>query len=71
MVTTILVLLLKGYRKMSKKLIVIECEYRKKKFLVFYGKEKLAEFSTKELANDFASIYFVPPYTMQSNVWYK
>lgn len=56
---------------MSKKLIVIERQHGKKKFLVFYGKEKLAQFSTKELANDFASIYFVPPYTMQSNVWYK
>jgi hypothetical protein len=43
----------------------------KKPFRVFYGKEKLAEFSTKELANDFASIYFVPPYTMQANIWYK
>lgn len=56
---------------MSKKLIVIERGHGKKKFLVFYGKEKLAQFSTKELANEFASIYFVPPYTMQSNLWHK
>ena len=50
------------------------CEMKsksKKPFRVFFRKEKLAEFSTKKSAEDFASMYLVPPYTMQSNVWYK
>jgi len=42
----------------------------KKPFRVFYGKEKLAEFSTKQNAEEFASMYFVPPYTSQTNRWY-
>lgn len=54
------------------KIRICEMKYKSKKpFRVFYGKEKLAQFSTKELANEFASIYFVPPYTTQSNVWHK
>lgn len=56
---------------MSKKLILVERPYGKKRYLVYYGKEKLAQFSSKESANDFASMYLVPPYTMQSNVWYN
>lgn len=55
---------------MSKKLSIIEREYGKKRFVVFYAREKLAAFSTKEAANEYASMYLVPPYTMQSNVWY-
>lgn len=56
---------------MSKKLILIERPYGNKRFVVFYGKEKLAQFSSKQLANDFASMYLVPPYTMQANVWHS
>lgn len=43
----------------------------KKPFRVFYGKEKLGEFSTRQNAEEFAKIYLVPPYTMQTNVWYS
>lgn len=54
------------------KIRVLQSKYKSKKpFLVYYGKEKLAQFSSKELANDFASMYLVPPYTMQTNVWYS
>lgn len=54
------------------KIRICEMNYKSKKpFRVYFGKEKLAEFSTKELANDFVSIYLVPPCTMQSNVWYR
>lgn len=54
------------------KIRVIESKYKSKKpFMVYYGKEKLEQFTTKQLANDFASMYLVPPYTMQTNVWYK
>jgi len=56
---------------MSKKLILVERPYGKKRFVVYYGKEKLAQFSSKQSADDFASMYLVPPYTMQSNVWYS
>lgn len=42
----------------------------KKPFRVFYGKEKLAEFSTRQSEEEFAKIYLVPPYTMQTNMWY-
>lgn len=53
------------------KIRICEMKYKSKKpFRVFYGKEKLAEFSTKELANEYAQMCLVPPYTMQSNVWY-
>lgn len=42
----------------------------KKPFRVFYGKEKLAEFSTRQNAEEFASMYLVPPYTSHTNRWY-
>lgn len=42
----------------------------KKPFRVFYGKEKLAEFSTIKNAAEFVSMYFVPPYTTKTNKWY-
>lgn len=48
------------------KLKLIEKSYGKKRFAVFYKREKLAEFSTKESANAFAEIYLVPPYNMNS-----
>lgn len=54
-----------------KKLKIIEVKHRQRPYWVLYGKENLGQFSTKELANDFAKIYLVPPYTMQANVWYK
>lgn len=54
----------------KKVLRIVERQYGKNRFLVLYGKEKLYEGRTKEHANDFASMYFVPPYTMQTNVWY-
>lgn len=53
------------------KLKLIEKPYGKKRFAIFYKREKLAEFSTKESANKFAEIYLVPPYTMQANVWHN
>lgn len=54
------------------KIRVLESKYKSKKpFMVYYGKEKLAQFSSKQSANDFASMYMVPPYTMQGNVWYS
>jgi hypothetical protein len=53
------------------KIRICEMKYKSKKpFRVYYGKERLAEFSTKQSAEEFASMYLVPPYTMQSNVWY-
>jgi len=55
---------------MSKKLSIIEREYGKKRFVVFYARQKLDAFSTKEAANEYAQMYLVPPYTMQSNIWY-
>lgn len=33
----------------------------KKPYRIFYRKEKLAEFSTRQNAEEFASMYFVPP----------
>ena len=49
------------------KIRICEMKYKSKKpFRVYYGKEKLAEFSTKESANAFAEIYLVPPYNMNS-----
>lgn len=48
------------------KLRLIEKPYGKKRFAIFYKREKLAEFSTKESANAFAEIYLVPPYNMNS-----
>lgn len=53
------------------KIRVLQSKYKSKKpFIVFYGKEKLAQFSTKQFAEEYASMYFVPPYTSQANVWY-
>lgn len=55
----------------SKKVLrIVERRYGKNRFLVLYGKEKLYEGRTKEHANYFASMYLVPPYTMQTNLWY-
>ena len=48
------------------KLKLIEKLYGKKRFAIFYKREKLAEFSTRESANAFAEIYLVPPYNMNS-----
>lgn len=48
------------------KLILVERKRGKKRFAIFYKREKLAEFSTKESANKFAEIYLVPPYNMNS-----
>lgn len=45
---------------------LIEKSYGKKRFAIFYKREKLDEFSTKESANKFAEIYLVPPYNMNS-----
>lgn len=54
------------------KIRVLESKYKSKRpFMVYYGKEKLAQFSSKDLANNFASMYLVPPHTMQTNVWYN
>lgn len=54
------------------KIRVLQSKYNSgKPFMVYYGKEKLAQFSTKQSAHDFASMYLVPPYTMQTNVWYS
>lgn len=53
------------------KIRICEMTYKSKKpFRVFYGKEKIAEFSTRQNAEEFAKMYLVPPYTMQTNVWY-
>ena len=48
------------------KLKLIEKPYGKKRFAIFYKREKLSEFSTIESANAFAEIYLVPPYNMNS-----
>lgn len=54
------------------KIRICEMKHRSKHpFRVFYGKEKLAQFSTKQSAEEFAKMYMVPPYTMQSNIWHK
>lgn len=48
------------------KLKLLEKPYGKKRFAIFYKREKLAEFSTRDSANKFAEIYLVPPYSMNS-----
>ena len=52
------------------KIKIIEKPFGKKKFLVLFGKKQMDTFSTKEAANDYASMYLVPPYTMDSNKWF-
>lgn len=52
------------------KIKIIEKPFGKKRFMVFFGKKQMDTFSTKEAANDYASMYLVPPYTMDSNKWF-
>lgn len=52
------------------KIKIIEKPFGKKRFMVFFGKKQMDAFSSKEAANDYASMYLVPPYTMDQNKWF-
>lgn len=52
------------------KIKIITRPYGNKKFLVYFGKQLMDKFSTKEKANEYAQMYLSPPYTIGRNKWY-
>jgi hypothetical protein len=53
------------------KIKIIERPYGKKRYCVYFGKQLMDRFSSKENANHYAAIYLAPPYTVEANKWYS
>lgn len=53
------------------KIKIIERPYGKKRYYVYFGKQLMDRFSSKENANHYASMYLVPPYSLDTNKWYS